>query len=132
MSDLKALTSSIGGGGGSGGFGGDDDDMSIPAHNKGGVFFSGWMSKFGARTQRRGSLGFSDTQIGTPPSRFDEDSNSGYMEDKFSQGLSGSFHASRKRNDSNSDLHGMTPGEDSDLYFLRNKFRLGQFFLAFS
>jgi len=123
MSDLKALTSSAGGFGS----GGDDDDMPIPGNSKG-VFFSGWMSKFGARTQRRGSLGFSDSHIGTPPSRLDDDSNSGYMEDKFANGALVTTSPkkegfSRKRNDSNSDLHGMTPGDDGDLYFLRNKFR---------
>ena len=114
MSDLKALTSSAGGCGG----GRDDDDMQIPGNSKG-VFFSGWMSKLGARTQRRGSLGFSDSHIGTPPSRLDDDSNSGTMvtTSPKKDGLS------RKRNDSNSDLYGTTPGDDGDLYFLRNKFR---------
>jgi len=114
MSDLKALTSSASGIGGIGGS--DDDDMSISTNSKG-ISFSGWISKFGARTQRRGSLGFSDSHIGTPPARFDEDSNSGFAEDKVVNGLS------RKRNDSSSELHGMTPGDDGDLYFLRNKFR---------
>jgi len=120
MSDLKALTSS---GGGFGGGGGDDDDMQVPGNSKG-VFFSGWMAKLGARTQRRGSLGFSDSHIGTPPSRLDDDSNSGFMEDKFSNGASPKRNGlSRKRNDSYSELNGMTPGDDGDLYFLRNKFR---------
>lgn len=124
MSDLKALTSS---GGGFGGGGGDDDDMKIPANSKS-VFFSSWMTKLGARTQRRGSLGFSDSHIGTPPSRLDDDSNSGYMEDKFSNGALETVSPkreflSRKRTDSHSDSHGMTPGDDGDLYFLSNKFR---------
>jgi len=125
MSDLKALTSS---GGGGFGIDGDDDDMKIPKNSKG-VFFSGWMSKLGARTQRRGSLGFSDSHIGTPPSRLDDDSNSGYMDDKFSNGAMDTYSTSskdslsRKRNDSSSELIGMTPGDDGDLYFLRNKFR---------
>lgn len=125
MSDLKALTSSSRGGFGGGG-GDDNDDMKIPGNSKG-VFFSGWMSKLGARTQRRGSLGFSDSHIGTPPSRLDDDSNSGYLEDKFSNGALSSPKKdglSRKRNDSYSELMGgMTPGDDGDLYFLRNKFR---------
>jgi len=126
MSDLKALTSSEGGFGGGGG-GGDDDDMRVPENSKS-VFFSGWMSKLGAKTQRRGSLGFSDSHSGTPPSRLDDDSNSGYMEDKLKSGTMSAISTkksgiSRKRNDSNSDLQGMTPGDDGDLYFLRNKFR---------
>jgi len=126
MSDLKALTSSEGGFGGGGG--GDDDDMKIPENSKN-VFFSGWISKFGARTQRRGSLGFSDSHIGTPPSRLDDDnSNSNSLEEKFRNGTISAISSkkdglSRKRNDSNSDLQGMTPGDDGDLYFLRNKFR---------
>jgi len=127
MSDLKALTSSDGGfGGGCGG--GDDDDMRIPENSKN-IFFSGWISKFGARTQRRGSLGFSDSHIGTPPSRLDDDnSNSGSLENKFRNGTISASSLkkdglSRKRNDSNTDLHGMTPGDDGELYFLKNKFR---------
>jgi len=128
MSDLKALTSSEGGF--SGGCGGEDDDMRVPENSKN-VFFSGWMSKFGARTQRRGSLGFSDSHIGTPPSRLDDDnsnSNCESLEKKFRNGTI-SAHSlkkeglSRKRNDSTTDLHGMTPGDDGDLYFLKNKFR---------
>ena len=84
------------------------------------------MSKLGARS---GSLGFSDSHIGTPPSRLDDDSNSGYMDDKFSNGAMETYSTSskdslsRKRNDSSSELIGMTPGDDGDLYFLRNKFR---------
>ena len=126
MSDLKALTSSDGGFGS--GCGGDDDDIRIPENSKN-IFFSGWISKFGARTQRRGSLGFSDSQIGTPPSRLDDDnSNSGSLENKFRNGTVSAVSSkkdglSRKRNDSNTDLHGMTPGDDGELYFLKNKFR---------
>jgi len=126
MSDLKALTSSDGGFGS--GCGGDEDDIRIPENSKN-IFFSGWISKFGARTQRRGSLGFSDSQIGTPPSRLDDDnSNSGSLENKFRNGTVSSVSSkkdglSRKRNDSNTDLHGMTPGDDGELYFLKNKFR---------
>jgi len=124
MSGLKAITSS-GGAFAHDNNNNDDDDMKVPG-NTNSLFFSSWMTKFGARTQRRGSLGFNDSHIGTPPSRLDEDSNSGYMEDKYPSGdlekypSSKCTRLSRKRNDSYSE---MTPGDDGDSFFLINKFR---------
>jgi len=128
MSDFKALTYSGGGFGGYGEHDDEDGEMKVPGNTKS-LFFSSWMTRFGARTQRRGSLGFSDSHIGTPPSRLDDDSNSGFMEEKYPSGELEKYSTSkterrpRKRNDSYSEVYGMTPGEDGDSYFLLNKFR---------
>jgi len=140
MSGLKAITSS-GGAFAHDNNNNDDDDMKVPG-NTNSLFFSSWMTKFGARTQRRGSLGFNDSHIGTPPSRLDDDSNSGFIEDKYQsgeleknsisksprlprKGIDSDLYGviPRKQIDSHSEVYGITPGEDGDSYFLMNKYR---------
>merc|ERR1711910_159123 len=77
------------------------------------------MRRLGGTNRRRGSVGFNDqVDQGDPPNRLDDDSNSGPGTPR--DGWSISF--SRKRNESYSELTGMTPGEDCDTYFFKNKF----------
>ena len=59
-----------------------------------------------------------------PPSRFDEDSRSNSL-DKMLVGGAGAEAAagSRRRNESCSEWQGLTPGDDCDTYFLRNKLK---------
>lgn len=127
MSDRKALTSEIGGGGARFRIG-DDDDTSVPVSGPGSgsksAFFSQWMNRLGGATRRRGSVGFTENNLDLPPSRvFDDDSRSNSFIDGADSrdGFSNSM-LSRKRNESCSE-YGMTPGDDSDAYLLRNKFR---------
>merc|ERR1739844_128059 len=125
MGDLKQLTSS---GGQFGGSSDDYDDMKLPENTKS-LFFSSWMTKFGARTQRRGSLGFSDSHLGTPPARLDDDTNSGLMDGLYQSGESEKHStcntkmAPSKGSDSYCEVYGITPGEEGDSYFLINKYR---------
>lgn len=113
MSDLKALTSEKG----KYHVGGLDDERSVPESPSKNAFFSSWMRRLGGATRRRGSVGFND-QADDPPNRFDEDSNSGTGSPRDGWALT----FSRKRNESYSELTGMTPGEDCDTYFYKNKF----------
>jgi len=113
MSDFKALTSE------SGKFqGGGAEENGIPESPSRNAFFSSWMRRLGGANRRRGSVGFNE-QADIPPNRFDEDSNSS-QESPRDSGWTLSF--SKKRNESYSELTGMTPGEDCDTYFYKNKF----------
>ena len=127
MSDRKALTTDIGGG--TRFQIGDDDDRVIPtiksSSGSKSAFFSQWMNRLGGATKRRGSVGFNENNLADlPPSRFDDDSRSNsFIDGQDSRdGLSNKLMP-RKRNESFND-YGMTPGDDSDGFFLRNKFRL--------
>jgi len=113
MSDLKALTSEKG----KYHVGVLDDDHGVPESPSKNAFFSSWMRRLGGANRRRGSVGFND-QADDPPNRFDDDSNSGTGSPRDGWALS----FSRKRNESYSELTGMTPGEDCDTYFYKNKF----------
>jgi len=112
MGDTKALTN------GSGGFGdpNGDEDMGIPkgARHMGG-WMTGWMGRLGARTQRRGSLGFTDGVNGTPPARMGSVED---MEDVQEQGRT----LAKTRNDSYSNFLACTPGGDGDQYNFRQRF----------
>jgi len=115
MSDLKALTSEKG----KYHIGGLDDDRSVPESPSKNAFFSSWMRRLGGANRRRGSVGFTDQgDQGDPPNRFDDESNSGHGSPRDGWALS----FSRKRNESYSELTGLTPGEDCDTYFYKNKF----------
>ena len=134
MSDRKALTSDIGGGAR---FQiGDDDDRTVPAIKSSSgskpAFFSQWMNRLGGATKRRGSVGFNENNLADlPPSRFDDDSRSNSFIDgpDSRDGFSNSL-LPRKRNESFNE-YGTTPGDDSDGYLLRNKFRLENHSSAF-
>ena len=126
MSDRKALTSDIGGGAR---FQiGDDDDHIIPAMKSSSgsksAFFSQWMNRLGGATKRRGSVGFNENNLADlPPSRFDDDSRSNsFIDGQDSRDGFGSKLMPRKRNESFNE-YGMTPGDDSDGFLLKNKFR---------
>jgi len=126
MSDRKALTTDIGGG--TSFQIGDDDDRVIPtiksSSGSKSAFFSQWMNRLGGATKRRGSVGFNENNLADlPPSRFDDDSRSNsFIDGQDSRdGLSNKLMP-RKRNESFNE-YGMTPGDDSDGFLLRNKFR---------
>ena len=126
MSDRKALTTDIGGGAR---FQiGDDDDHMIPAMKSSSgsksAFFSQWMNRLGGATKRRGSVGFNENNLADlPPSRFDDDSRSNsFIDGQDSRDGFGSKLMPRKRNESFNE-YGMTPGDDSDGFLLKNKFR---------
>ena len=129
MSDRKALTSDIGGGARFQ-IGDTDEDRTVPTiPSKGSsgskpAFLSQWMNRLGGATKRRGSVGFNENNLADlPPSRFDDDSRSNSFIDgpDSRDGFSNSL-VPRKRNESFTE-YGMTPGDDSDAYLLRNKFR---------
>jgi len=112
MSDFKALKSDKG----KFHVGGVDEERGIPESPSKNAFFSSWMRRLGGGQRRRGSVGFNE-QADIPPNRFDEDSNSGLESPRDGWALT----FSKKRNESYSEL-GMTPGEDCDTYFYKNKF----------
>ena len=123
-SDKKALTS----GHGASFQIGDEDDMAIPKAGvktaAGGAFFSGWMTRLGGGTTRRGSVGFNE-QGDLPPDRlFDDDSlsNSGPSSSTDLKAM-GLPIGSRDRKISYSEWLGMTPGDDHDTYFYKSKFK---------
>ena len=65
-------------------------------------------------------------QVDVPPSRFDEDSRSNSLDKMLVGGAgaeSGQGAGSRRRNESCSEWQGLTPGDDCDTYFLRNKLK---------
>jgi len=114
MSDQKALTD-----GSSGGLGRLNEDLAMPPGAKpiGTGWMSGLMGRLTARTQRRGSLGFNDGGLSTPPARIgsqDEIAWEGWEE--------GSRGQLGKRNDSFNFLSS-TPGGDGDQYHFKQRFR---------
>ena len=69
-------------------------------------------------------------QVDVPPSRFDEDSRSNSLDKMLVGGAgaeagqgAGLGAGSRRRNESCSEWQGLTPGDDCDTYFLRNKLK---------
>lgn len=67
-------------------------------------------------------------QVDVPPSRFDEDSRSNSLDKMLVGGAGAEAGAglgagSRRRNESCSEWQGLTPGDDCDTYFLRNKLK---------
>ena len=114
MSDQKALTD-----GTSGGLGRLNEDLAMPPGAKpiGTGWMSGLMGRLTARTQRRGSLGFNDGGLSTPPARIgsqDEIAWEGWEEGRGQLG--------KQRNDSFNFLSS-TPGGDGDQYHFKQRFR---------
>ena len=114
MSDQKALTD-----GSSGGLGRLNEDLAMPPGAKpiGTGWMSGLMGRLTARTQRRGSLGFNDGGLSTPPARIgsqDEIAWEGWEEGRGQLG--------KQRNDSFNFLSS-TPGGDGDQYHFKQRFR---------
>ena len=69
-------------------------------------------------------------QVDVPPSRFDEDSRSNSLDKMLVGGAgaeagqgAGLGAGARRRNESCSEWQGLTPGDDCDTYFLRNKLK---------
>ena len=61
-----------------------------------------------------------------PPSRFDDDSRSNSLDKMLVGGAeagAGQGAGSRRRKESSSEWQGLTPGDDCDTYFLRNKLK---------
>ena len=115
MSDQKALTD-----GSSGGLGRLNEDLAMPPGAKpiGTGWMSGLMGRLTARTQRRGSLGFNDGGLSTPPARIgsqDEIAWEGWEEGSRGQ-------LGKQRNDSFNFLSS-TPGGDGDQYHFKQRFR---------
>ena len=111
MSDQKALTD------GTGGLGRVDEDLALPAGAR--PISSGWMSglmgRLTARTQRRGSLGFNDGGLSTPPARLGS-------QDEHWEGWEEGRGLAKQRNDSFNFLSS-TPGGDGDQYHFKQRFR---------
>merc|ERR1719264_334598 len=111
MSDQKALTD------GTSGLGRLDEDMALPAGAR--PISSGWMSglmgRLTARTQRRGSLGFNDGGLSTPPARMGS-------QDEHWEGWEEGRGLAKQRNDSFNFLSS-TPGGDGDQYHFKQRFR---------
>jgi len=119
MSDQKALTD------GTGGLGRVDEDLALPPGAR--PISSGWMSglmgRLTARTQRRGSLGFNDGGLSTPPARLGSQDEhwEGWEEGRKLAKEEGRGLA-RQRNDSFNFLSS-TPGGDGDQYHFKQRFR---------
>jgi len=111
MSDQKALTD------GTGGLGRVDEDLALPPGAR--PISSGWMSglmgRLTARTQRRGSLGFNDGGLSTPPARLGS-------QDEHWEGWEEGRGLAKQRNDSYNFLSS-TPGGDGDQYHFKQRFR---------
>ena len=61
-----------------------------------------------------------------PPSRFDDDSRNNSLDKMLVGGAeagAGQGAGSRRRKESSSEWQGLTPGDDCDTYFLRNKLK---------
>ena len=114
MSDQRALTGPDVPGGG---LGRVDEDLALPAGAR--PISSGWMSglmgRLTARTQRRGSLGFTDGGLSTPPARMGS-------QDEHWEGWEEGRGLAKQRNDSFNFLSS-TPGGDGDQYHFKQRFR---------
>ena len=65
-------------------------------------------------------------QVDVPPSRFDDDSRNNSLDKMLVGGAeagAGQGAGARRRNESSSEWQGLTPGDDCDTYFLRNKLK---------
>ena len=61
-----------------------------------------------------------------PPSRFDDDSRNNSLDKMLVGGAeagAGQGAGSRRRKESSCEWQGLTPGDDCDTYFLRNKLK---------
>jgi len=119
MSDQKALTD-----GTAAGLGRVDEDMALPQGAR--PITSGWMSglmgRLTARTQRRGSLGFNDGGLSTPPARLgSQDEHWEGWEEGRKLAKEESRGLARQRNDSYNFLSS-TPGGDGDQYHFKQRF----------
>ena len=97
-----------------------NEDLAMPPGAKpiGTGWMSGLMGRLTARTQRRGSLGFNDGGLSTPPARIgsqDEIAWEGWEEGSRGQ-------LGKQRNDSFNFLSS-TPGGDGDQYHFKQRFR---------
>ena len=125
MSDQKALTD-----GTAAGLGRVDEDMALPPGAR--PISSGWMSglmgRLTARTQRRGSLGFNDGGLSTPPARLgSQDEHWEGWEEGRKLAKEESRGLARQRNDSYNFLSS-TPGGDGDQYHFKQRFVSGILF----
>ena len=69
-------------------------------------------------------------QVDVPPSRFDDDSRNNSLDKMLVGGAeagagqgAGQGAGSRRRKESSCEWQGLTPGDDCDTYFLRNKLK---------
>jgi len=122
MGDTKALTdtSSTGGFHSDGG----DGDMAIPRGAKPiAGWMTGWMGRLGARTQRRGSLGFNDGHgMNTPPAHMGSVEEVDSVDVGLEQGKETGRPLGKTRNESFTNFLTCTPGGDGDQFHFRQRF----------
>jgi hypothetical protein len=127
MADTKALTGGSGGGGGGLG-GGCEEEMAVPRGARAGQgWMAGWMGRLGARTQRRGSLGFSDGGQGggTPPARMGSVDEFDQLPG-WEQQEAGGRSLAKVRNDSYPNFLATSPGsgdQSGDQFHFRQRLR---------
>jgi len=119
MGDQRALTDGTGGV-----CRGTEEELAIPRGGRpiGPGWMSGWVGRLAARTQRRGSLGFTDGGLSTPPARLgsQDDHWEGW---EAAEGQEEGRPLSKLRNESfPGSLLSSTPGGDGDQYHFKQRF----------